>query len=102
MSLLLEKQNRGIRKAVESGLTVKINTVLIPGVNDKQMPKLATRIKEAGAKIMNIIPLIPSGEMKNWLSPSCEEIRKAQRERKKIIPQFHCCEQCRADVIYLP
>lgn len=102
VDLLLEKQYKGIRKAVEADLTVKINTVLIPGVNDKQMPKLATYLKEAGAKIMNIIPLIPSGKMKNWLSPSREEIRKARLECEKIIPQFHCCEQCRADIIYLP
>jgi len=102
VSLLLAKQFSGIRKAVDAGLTIKVNTVLIPGVNDKQMSKLATRIKGAGAKIMNIMPLIPSGKMKNRPDPSCDELRKARQECEKIIPQFHRCEQCRADVIYLP
>ena len=101
-SLLLAKQFRGIRKAADAGLAIKINTVLIPGVNDGQMPKLAMRIKEAGAKIMNIMPLIPSGKMKNWTSPSCDELREVRQECRKIIPQFHRCEQCRADVVYLP
>jgi len=100
--LLLAKQFSGIRKAVDAGLTIKVNTVLIPSVNDGQMPKLAMRIKEAGAKTMNIMPLIPSGKMKNRLGPSCDELRKARRECEKIIPQFRRCEQCRADVMYLP
>lgn len=102
VSLLIAKQFSGIKKAREAGLTIKVNTVLIPGVNDKQMPKLAMLIKEAGAKIMNVMPLIPSGKMKNWSGPSCEELRKARQECEKTIPQFHRCEQCRADVIYLP
>ena len=102
VSLLLAKQFSGVRKAVDAGLTIKVNTVLIPGVNDKQMPKLAMRIKEAGAKIMNIMPLIPSGKMKNRPGPSCDELRKARQECERIIPQFRHCEQCRADIIYLP
>lgn len=101
-SLLLAKQFSGIRKAVDAHLAIKVNTVLIPGVNDGQMLKLAMRIKEAGAKIMNIMPLIPSGKMKNRPSPSCDELRKARRECEKIIRQFRRCEQCRADVMYLP
>jgi len=101
-SLLLAKQLSGIKKAADAGLSIKINTVLIPGVNDEQIPDLAIQIRKAGAKIMNIMPLIPSGKMKNWPSPSCDKLRKARRECEKIIPQFRRCEQCRADVMYLP
>jgi len=101
-SLLLAKQLRGIRKAADAGLTIKINTVLIPGVNDEHMPDLAIKIRDAGAKIMNIMPLIPSGKMKNLPKPSCNELRNTRQECEKIIPQFHRCEQCRADVTYFP
>jgi len=101
-SLLLEKQFNGIRKAANAGLKVKVNTVLIPGVNDSNMPELAMRIKEAGGIMMNIMPLIPSGRMRDLPSPSCDELRKARLECENIIPQFHLCQQCRADIIYLP
>ena len=100
--LLIAKQFSGIRKAVDAGLTIKVNTVLIPGINDGQMSKIARGIKEVGVKLMNIMPLVPSGKMKNRPPPTCNELRKAQRECAKIIPQFHHCEQCRADVVYLP
>jgi len=101
-SILLEKQFSGVRKAADAGLAIKVNTVLVPGVNDDQIPKLAMKIKESGAKMMNIMPLIPSGRMADRPSPTCEELRKARQECERIIPQFHRCEQCRADIIYLP
>lgn len=101
-ALLITKQFSGIRKALDAGLSVKVNTVLIPGVNDQHIVKLAFRLRQAGVKLMNIMPLIPSGKMKNHPPPTCDELRKARRDCEEIIPQFHRCEQCRADVVYLP
>ncbi|MFX1508203.1 MAG: radical SAM protein [Promethearchaeota archaeon] len=100
--LLIKKQFDGVKKAVDAGLVIKVNTVLIPGVNDSCMQKLAMKISEAGVKMMNIMPLIPSGKMKNYKAPSCEELKKIRQICEKIIPQFRRCEQCRADVIFLP
>lgn len=101
-ALLIEKQFKGIRKAVAAGLSLKVNTVLIPGVNDDHMQELAWRLREAGVEIMNIMPLIPSGKMKNLSAPTCDELRGARQGCDGIIPQFCRCEQCRADVIFLP
>jgi nitrogen fixation protein NifB len=101
-SLLISKQFSGIEKAVDAGFSLKVNTVFIPGINDKEMPKIASRVKEAGASVMNIMPLIPCGKMKGLRAPTCEELRKARNDCEGIVPQFRRCEQCRADVIYLP
>jgi len=101
-SLLIHKQFDGIRKAVNAGLAIKVNTVLIPGINDAHMPELATRVREAGGMMMNIMPLMPSGKMKDRPSPTCEELRRARSRCEEIMPQFHLCQQCRADAVYLP
>lgn len=101
-ALLITKQFSGIRKALDAGLSLKVNTVLIPGINDRHMVKLALRLGEAGVKLMNIMPLIPSGKMKNYRAPTCDELKKTRRDCEEIIPQFYRCEQCRADVVYLP
>ncbi len=101
-ALVITKQFNGIRKAITSGFSLKVNTVLIPGVNDEHMPELARRLREAGVKLMNIMPLIPSGKMKSLRAPTCEELRKARQDCEEIIPQFYHCEQCRADIVYLP
>lgn len=100
--LLIEKQLRGIRTAVDAGLALKANTVLIPGVNDRHVVRLARRLREAGVSLMNIMPLLPAGNMKSYRAPTCEELMKARRDCERVIPQFRQCEQCRADVIYLP
>jgi len=101
-ALLIAKQFSGIGKAIHAGLYIKVNTVLIPGINDQHVIKLATRLEEAGVRLMNIMPLIPSGKMKNLRAPTCDELGEARRNCEKIIPQFYRCEQCRADVVYLP
>jgi nitrogen fixation protein NifB len=101
-ALIIKKQFSGIRKALDAGLLVKVNTVLIPGVNDQHMRELALRLRETGVELMNIMPLIPSGKMRNLRAPTCDELIIVREDCEEIIPQFHRCEQCRADVIYLP
>ena len=101
-TLLITKQFSSIRKALDAGLSVKVNTVFIPGINDRRMVKLALCLREAGVRLMNIMPLIPSGKMKNYRAPTCDELRETRRDCQEIIPQFYRCEQCRADVVYLP
>ncbi len=100
--ILLANQLRGIRAALDAGLAVKVNTVLIPGINDRQMTRLARRLKEVGVCLMNIMPLIPSGAMSDRAAPTCDELRAARSECEQVIPQFRRCEQCRADVIRFP
>lgn len=101
-ALIIAKQFSGIIKALHAGLPVKVNSVLIPGVNDQHMTELALRLRETGVRLMNIMPLIPSGKMKNLQAPTCNELRKIRQDCEEIIPQFHRCEQCRADAVYLP
>jgi len=101
-ALLIARQFSGIGKALDAGLRLKINTVLIPGVNDRCMAGLALRLKEAGVSLMNIIPLIPSGKMKHFHAPTCDELRETRQDCERFLPQFYRCEQCRADVMYLP
>jgi len=100
--ILISRQFQGVKRALEAGLSLKVNTVLIPGVNDQHMMRLALRLRETGIRLMNIVPLIPSGKMKKYRAPTCDELRKARRECEAVVPQFYRCEQCRADVVYLP
>lgn len=76
--------------------------MLIPGLNDKEIVKIAKTVKKKGASMMNIIPLIPLGKMSNYRRPTCEELEKARKEAEKIIPVFRACSQCRADAYGIP
>jgi len=100
--VLVAAQLRGIGAALAAGLAVKVNTVLIPGVNDEHVARLAQRLKKLGVHLMNIMPLIPSGQMKDLRAPTCEELHKAQRECEEAMPQFRRCQHCSADVVCFP
>lgn len=99
---LIECQRRGIQAALAVGLMLKVNTVLVPGVNDQHVARLAQQLGQMGVRLMNIMPLIPSGAMKTRRPPTCEELRLARLACETWVPQFRACEQCSADVICLP
>jgi nitrogen fixation protein NifB len=100
--LLIERQMCGIRAALEAGLAVKVNTVLVPGINDRHVARLARQLRELGVRLMNLMPLIPGGQMSDRHPPTCEELRWARDACEALVPQFRKCEQCRADVIRFP
>lgn len=94
---LLRQQHTALRLCAESGLCVKVNTVLIPGVNEGEVGEIAQIAAEAGAVLMNIVPLIPCGKMQSIQSPTAWQIQQARQKAGEWIPQFTHCQQCRAD-----
>ena len=100
-SILIANQLEGIRRAVEYGMTVKVNTVFIPGVNEEQVPLIARKVKELGAFVMNVMPLIPQSEFADIVPPTPEELDRVRQANEGIIGQFKHCRQCRADAVGL-
>ncbi|SNX53745.1 radical SAM protein [Thermoanaerobacterium sp. RBIITD] len=99
--LLIEKQLEGIEAACDNGILVKINTVLIPGINDGHIKEIAQKVKELGIDIMNIMPLISQAELSHIKVPECKELEKVRMENSKIVNQMYHCRQCRADAVGL-
>jgi nitrogen fixation protein NifB len=100
--LLIKNQLEGVSTAVEIGAVVKVNTVLIPEINMNDIEKIAVSIQECGANIMNIMPLIPAGKLRNHKAANCEDLNRVRDLCEQIIPQFRKCKQCRADACGIP
>ncbi len=100
--ILIENQLKGIRRIAKAGITVKVNTVLVPEINGDHIEEIAKTVKEAGAKIYNIIPLIPQHELKDVKAPTCAEIDAARTKASKYIDVFRHCQHCRADAVGVP
>lgn len=94
---LLDRQWEGLRKAVEAGLVVKVNSVLIPGVNDMELPALAHLAAEYGAHLHNILPLIPQNRFARATPPGPGAIHAARTACGEYLSQMSHCKQCRAD-----
>jgi len=100
--ILLSRQLEGIRWAAGFGLEIKINTVLIPGVNSDHIGEIAKTISALGVSYHNIIPLIPRGEFAGTAAPDCSMLEAARREAEAILPVFRNCAHCRADACGIP
>ncbi|NLK95894.1 MAG: radical SAM protein [Clostridiales bacterium] len=100
--ILIENQLKGIKKVANAGITIKVNTVLVPGINDNHIEEIARTVSDLGASIYNIIPLIPQHELSHIKEPSCQDIDKARSIASEYIDVFRHCQRCRADAIGVP
>jgi nitrogen fixation protein NifB len=100
--LLHQNQMAGLREASLRGMVVKVNSVLIPGVNDRHMLDIANAVKDRGAYIMNIIPMLPLAKFAHLSEPSVAEVEQVRNECATVIEQFRNCQRCRADAIGIP
>lgn len=101
--ILLENQLAGIRTLTARGVLVKINIVMIPGINDEHIPEVVKVARDLGACMTNIMPLIPAGGSAfGHLPQTSHKDVAAMRERcQEFLPQMKHCQQCRADAIGL-
>ena len=97
--ILLSQQLKGIEEAVKRHMIVKINTVYIPGINDKHIPEIAKKVAEIGVYTFNVIPLIAQYKFADITPPTMEMKRKMQDECTKYVKQMRHCQRCRADAI---
>lgn len=101
-SELIGRQLKGLEECVALGMVVKINVVMVPGVNADHIPDLVHKVKEMGAYTVNILPLIPveGTPFENHEAPT-PQMRKALMDSCSDmgIKVMRHCKQCRADAI---
>lgn len=100
--ILIEQQLTGIKLVSDAGITLKVNTVLVPDINSEHIEDIARAVAEAGASIYNIIPLIPQHKLKDCREPDCMELERAILKASKYIDVFRHCQRCRADAVGIP
>ncbi len=100
--ILIEKQLAGLEDCVHLGMLTKVNSVLIPRINDFHLFDVSKKIKEIGIYIHNIMPLIPLSDFSHIPAPTCDLLRKVRDQSERVISIFRLCKQCRADACSIP
>lgn len=106
-AILIAQQQRGLEMLVERGILVKVNSVMIPGVNDEHLKEVSRAVKAKGAFLHNVMPLIAEAEHGTYYgimaqrSPSAEELQAIQDECAGDMAMMRHCRQCRADAVGL-
>ncbi|KAA5608582.1 radical SAM protein [Rhodovastum atsumiense] len=99
---LIRNQLDGIAAMKARGITVKVNTVLVPGVNDAHVEEVARSVAAAGAELINVIPLIPQHRFAHLPRPTAGEVHRARQAARRHLRVFTHCQRCRADACGVP
>jgi nitrogen fixation protein NifB len=102
-NLLLQRQTEAIKLLKHYGIIVKINTVVVPRVNEHHVHEIAQYVAKLGADVQNCIPLIPVegtpfGKLEE---PSSSSMRAVRAKTSMYIKQMSHCARCRADAVGL-
>jgi len=99
--LLLENQLAALQKLKRLGVTAKVNSIIIPGVNDTHVVDVARQVAAMGADILNALPYYNTTEtvFENIPEPEPAMVKEIQDEAGKLLPQMKHCARCRADAV---
>lgn len=101
--LLLERQGQAVAGLKQRGITVKINSIVIPTVNDQHMGEVARWAAELGADLMNLMPMYPTPNTVFEVlgEPSRQLMQQLRAECAEHLNQMSHCTRCRADAVGL-
>ena len=105
--ILIEQQQKGLEMLVERGVLVKVNSVMIPGVNDDHLKEVSKIVKQKGAFLHNVMPLIAEAEHGTFYGvmgqrgPTNDELMELQDACAGDMNMMRHCRQCRADAVGL-
>lgn len=105
--ILLERQMQSLELLVAHDILVKVNSVMIPGVNDRHLIEVNHRVKQMGAFLHNIMPLISDPAhgthygLTGQRGPSAAELKQLQDQLEDGTRLMRHCRQCRADAVGL-
>ena len=105
--ILTEQQMKGLEMLTQRGILCKVNSVMIPGINDDHLVEVNRAVNARGAFLHNIMPLISEAEhgtvfgLQGQRGPSAKELKALQDRCEGPMKMMRHCRQCRADAVGL-
>ncbi|CAO3417581.1 nitrogenase cofactor biosynthesis protein NifB [Azospirillum argentinense] len=105
--ILHERQMLGLEMLTSRGILVKVNSVMIPGINDEHLMDVNKAVKSRGAFLHNIMPLISDPAhgthfgLTGQRGPTAQELKVLQDQCEGGAKLMRHCRQCRADAVGL-
>jgi nitrogen fixation protein NifB len=101
--ILYERQIAAIKKLKEKNITVKVNCIVIPTVNDHHIEKVAQKMQELGVDLFNCMAMFPNVNtpFAEITQPSKKAMEEIRLNAEQYLPQMRHCTRCRADAVGL-
>lgn len=99
--VLIERQLSAVRELVARNVVVKVNSIVIPGINDTHIQEIARVVGGLGADIQNCMPLVPvaGAEFEDLPAPDGKMTARVRLQSGQYLPQMTHCARCRADAV---
>ncbi len=96
---IVERQLSALPLLKEAGLRIKVNTIVIEGINDKHIGDIAQTLARYNVDVMNCVPLYPveGTEFESFNAPTPAFIQELRATVSQYLPQMTHCTRCRAD-----
>ncbi len=100
-AVLISRQIEAIVRLKQRGVVVKVNSIIIPGINDEHIPEIAAKAGALGADLMNCMAMVPvKGAVFEEVAPPDNLMTARVRlQSERHLPQMTHCARCRADAV---
>lgn len=99
--MIVERQLAVLKSLREHGIIAKVNSIIMPGINDHHIEEIAKVAAEHGAELMNCIPMIPveGTPFEPLGEPDAKTVARVRLQSGAHVRQMLHCARCRADAV---
>lgn len=101
--LLINSQFAAIAGLKKRNIIVKVNSIVLPGINMEHMEQIAKTMAGLGVDLFNCMPYYPNkgSKFEDLAEPSPKMMAKIREQAGKYVHQMLHCTRCRADAVGL-
>jgi nitrogen fixation protein NifB len=101
--ILLKHQLEAITALKAGGITVKVNMIVVPSVNEEHVEEVARRMAELKVDLLNCMAMYPNRDtpFENIKEPDALLMETIRAKAEQYLPQMRHCTRCRADAVGL-
>lgn len=101
--ILLDRQLEAIKGLKARGIIVKINSIIIPGINEDHIEAVAAKMNSLGVDLFNCMPYYPNAgsDFEHLDEPAAATVNAIRTAAGRHVKQMRHCTRCRSDAVGL-
>jgi nitrogen fixation protein NifB len=100
-AILLDRQREAIIALKARGIMVKVNSIILPGINEEHIETVAQRMAGLGVDLFNAMPYYPNAgsDFEDLVEPEKNTVAAIRAKAAAHVKQMRHCTRCRADAV---
>jgi nitrogen fixation protein NifB len=101
--IILDRQLAAIEALKQRGIMVKVNSIILPGINETHIQSVAHLMGALGVDLFNAMPYYPNAgsNFEHLAEPDKTRVDTIRRQAAVHVKQMRHCTRCRADAVGL-